>query len=145
LQQQFSPLCPYFQFWELGNNAKVPKFRAAQHLVLASPLQFSGVSAEMKAMIDRAQALWMAKYRLHQPVTEMTGPRRGLFIATCGGADTRLFGYAAHPIRAFFVTAGFDYWGELFEANTDAPPPVAARREVLARAEAMGRELVSSH
>jgi len=116
--------------------------RAAQHLVLASPIQFSGVSAELKAMIDRAQALWMMKHRLKQPVTEVTGPRRGLFIATCGGQDTRLFGYAAHPVKAFFITAEFLYWGELFEANTDAPPPVAARRELLARAEAMGRDLV---
>jgi multimeric flavodoxin WrbA len=112
--------------------------RRAQHLVLASPVQFAGVSGETKAMIDRAQALWMTKYRLHQPVTEVTGPRRGLFVATCGGADTRLFGWAAHPVKALFMTAEFEYWGELFEANTDAPPPVAERGELLARAERLG-------
>lgn len=117
--------------------------RAAQHLVIASPVQFAGVSGETKAMIDRAQALWMAKYHLHLPVTTVAGPRRGIFLATCGGPDTRLLAWASHPVKALFASADFIYWGELFEANTDAPPPVAERKELLARAEALGRDLVN--
>ena len=119
--------------------------RTAQHLILASPIHFAGLSGEMKAMVDRAQALWIAKHRLRLPVTEVAGPRRGLFIATCGGPDTRVFGHAAHTVKAFFATAEFVYWGELFEANTDAPPPVADRGEMLARAEELGRGLVSGN
>ncbi len=93
-------------------------------------------------MIDRAQAFWVATYRLKTPVSELAGERRGLFIATAGGGDRRVFAWAAHPVRAFFNCTGFRSWGELFEANTDRPPPVAARGEVLSRAEAVGRKLV---
>ena len=118
------------------------KLRAAQHLVLASPIHFSGVSGETKAMVDRAQCCWVERYRLKRPAAEAPGKRRGLFVATCGGRDARVFEWARHTVKAFFNTVGFRYWGELFEANSDEPPPMAERREVLARAEEVGRRLV---
>ncbi len=119
------------------------KLRAAHHLVLASPIQFSAVSGETKAMIDRAQAFWVATYRLREPVSEVTGERRGLFAATCGGDDRRVFEWAKPTVKAFFNSAGFRYWGELFEPNTDGPPPMAEREGLLAKAEALGRRIVT--
>jgi multimeric flavodoxin WrbA len=119
------------------------KLKGAQHLVLASPIQFSAVSGNTKAMVDRGQALWVATYRLKQAVTELAGERRGVFVATCGGNDTRVFEWSKPTVKAFFNSAGFRYWGELFEANTDASPPVAEREEVLAKAEALGRRTVT--
>ena len=120
-----------------------PRLRAAQHLILASPIHFAGVSGEMKMMIDRGQACWVEKYRLKRPVSDIAGERRGLFIATCGGRDLRVFGWAEPTVRAFFACTGFRYWGELFEANTDQRPPVSERAEVLARAERLGRDLLA--
>ncbi len=117
------------------------RIRAANHLVLASPIHFSGVTGEMKCFIDRGQQFWVESYRLKRRPTEVPEPRRGIFLATCGGTDTRVFGWAEHSVKAFFSSAAFRYWGTLFEANTDAPPPVAERAEVLARAEALGRAL----
>lgn len=119
-----------------------PKIRAARHLVLASPIQFSGVSGQMKSMIDRGQCFWVEKYRLKRPVSEVEGERRGLFAATCGGRDERVFGWARHTVKAFFNSAGFCYWEEIFEAETDAPPPIGERADILAKAEALGRRMV---
>ena len=116
--------------------------RLAQHLILASPVHFSGVSGETKAMVDRAQCCWVARYRLKRPLAEEAGERRGAFIATCGGNDGRVFEWARHTVKAFFNSTRFSYWGELFEANSDQGPPVAERQEVLARAEELGRRLV---
>jgi hypothetical protein len=127
--------------------------RAAQHLVLGSPIHFAAISGEMKMMIDRAQCCWVATYRLKQPVSTVTGERRGVFVATCGGAGApparraragkggRVFEYAKPTVLAFFNSTGFRYWGELFEADTDRPPPVSERGDVLARAEELGRSL----
>jgi NAD(P)H-dependent FMN reductase len=118
------------------------RLKQAQHLVLASPIQFAGVSANAKAMIDRAQAFWVATYILKKAVSDAPGERRGLFIATCGGGDLRVFEYAKPTAKSFFNSCQFKYWGELFESNTDVPPPVSERAELLARAEHLGRELV---
>ena len=120
-----------------------PKLREAQHLVLASPIQFSGVSGETKALIDRAQCCWVEKYRLKQAGSEVEGERRGLFVATCGGKDARVFEWAKHTVEAFFNSTGFRYWGELFEASTDAAPPMTEREMLLEEAEALGRKIVA--
>jgi multimeric flavodoxin WrbA len=120
----------------------IGKIRAARHLVLASPIHFSGVSGEMKTMIDRGQALWVERYRLKRIAP---AGRRGVYLATCGGSDRRVFDWAKHTVLAFLNSAGFEYWGELFEANTDRPPPIGERAEVLARAERLGRELIENH
>ncbi len=120
-----------------------PKLREAQHLVLASPIQFSGVSGEMKALIDRAQCCWVEKYRLKRAVSEAEGERRGLFVATCGGKEARVFEWAKHTVAAFFNSTGFRYWDELFEARTDAAPPMTEREMLLEEAEALGRKIVA--
>lgn len=120
------------------------KLRRAHHLVLASPIQFAGVSAETKAMIDRTQAFWVATYLLKKPVSDVSGERRGLFVATCGGESLRAFEWAKPTVKAFFNSCQFGYWGELFEASTDTPPPVAQRAELLARAEQVGRDLLTA-
>jgi len=118
------------------------KLRRAQHLVLASPIHFAGVSTEMKAMIDRGQALWVSTYILKRPVSDVAGDRRGVFIATCGGEDARMFEWAKPPVKAFFNSSQFAYWGELFESRTDQPPPVAQRSDRLQEAEALGYRLM---
>jgi NAD(P)H-dependent FMN reductase len=120
------------------------KIRQANHLVLGSPIHFSGVSGQMKSMIDRGQAFWVEKYRLKRPVSEVPGERRGLFVATCGGDDRRVFEWAKHTVLAYFNSTGFRYWGELFEANTDRPPPMSERADVLAKAEALGRRMIEA-
>jgi multimeric flavodoxin WrbA len=121
-----------------------PKIRAARCLVLASPIQFSGVSGDAKAMIDRAQCFWVEKYRLKRAVSEASGERRGLFVATCGGKDTRVFDWAKPTVKAFFASVGLPYWQELFEPNGDEPPPMSQRADVLAKAKELGRRIVHS-
>jgi hypothetical protein len=86
----------------------------------------------------------MEKYRLKQPVSEITGERRGLFLATCGGKDLRVFEWASHAVKAFFASAGFLYWGELFEPDTDNAPPMSERVNVLAKARELGRRMLET-
>jgi hypothetical protein len=47
-----------------------------------------------------------------------------------------------HTVKAFFSSADFCYWEELFEAETDAAPPIGGRADILAKAEALGRRMV---
>ena len=51
----------------------------ADVIVLASPMQFMGITAEAKAMIDRCQAMWAKKYILKIPPLEPARIKKGLF------------------------------------------------------------------
>jgi multimeric flavodoxin WrbA len=65
----------------------------ADRLVLASPLFFMGITAQMKAMIDRCQALWARKYQLMRPPLGDLRRREGIFI----GVGYRLCWRAGFP------------------------------------------------
>ena len=45
------------------------KFVEADGLAIASPIFFYAVSAQLKAMIDRCQAMWARRYILHQTIS----------------------------------------------------------------------------
>jgi hypothetical protein len=55
-----------------------------------------------------------------------------------------MFEWAKPPVKAFFNSSQFAYWGELFESRTDQPPPVAQRSDLLRKAEALGRRLTNA-
>lgn len=60
-----------------------PALRKADRIILASPIYFSGLSAQTKIMIDRCQPLWCEKYIHNMP---LDGPvhRKGLLILVGG-------------------------------------------------------------
>ena len=60
------------------------EMEAADRIVLTSPVQFMGVSAQLKAVIDRCQALWARKYVLKVPPLGDNRPRKGFFISVSG-------------------------------------------------------------
>ena len=54
--------------------------RAADRVVLASPIYFFSVSAQTKSMIDRCQAFWSEKYLLKRPIPPGPAGRKGLML-----------------------------------------------------------------
>lgn len=58
--------------------------REAERIILASPIFFSGLSAQTKLMIDRCQALWCEKYLLKKEIPSGRYGRKGLLILVGG-------------------------------------------------------------
>jgi multimeric flavodoxin WrbA len=58
--------------------------RAADRVILASPIFFFGLSAQIKIMIDRCQAFWCEKYLLKKPLPEGKYGRKGLLLLVGG-------------------------------------------------------------
>ena len=52
---------------------------AADRVVIASPLHFMTVTAQLKAAIDRCQCLWARKFQLKLAPIEPAKPRKGFF------------------------------------------------------------------
>ena len=62
------------------------KIREVDVIVLASPIYFMGVSAQLKAMIDRCQCFWIERYVLKNRPYKGRAHPKGFFIATAGSS-----------------------------------------------------------
>jgi multimeric flavodoxin WrbA len=118
------------------------KLPQAQGIIAASPIFFSGVSAQLKTMIDRLQCHWIGRYRLGRELAEQSSPRRGVFISVRGQKGLAVFQAAAKPVKAFMAIEGFRYTGELFCDELDYKGMVNDQPRLLTQAYELGRKLV---
>ena len=109
----------------------------ADRIVLASPT----VTAEMKAMIDRCQALWARKYVLKQPPLSIK-ERKGLFIAVGGTKFARLFEPSQATIKALFNTINITYAGELLFRGVDEKGAISQHPDALKQAFLTGQVII---
>jgi multimeric flavodoxin WrbA len=116
------------------------KVEGADILVLASPVYFDSVTAQMKAFIDRAQPFWYRKY-----VLKVAGKRRSSGFLAVGARVRTEFTCPEATVRAFFHTldampsrtlgfAGFEERGSI----EDHPTALQQARE-------LGRALVEDY
>ena len=114
----------------------------ADRIVLASPVQFMGVSAQAKAMIDRCQALWARKYILKQPPLGDKRPRKGLFVSVGGMKLANLFEPALATVKAWFKVLDIDYGGDLLFPGVDEKGAIKEHPTALKDAFLAGQKLV---
>jgi multimeric flavodoxin WrbA len=77
------------------------EIRAADRIILASPIFFFGLSAQSKTLVDRCQSFWCEKYLLKKPIEEGRFGRKGLLVLVggmkkeigveCGDASAKAF------------------------------------------------------
>lgn len=119
-----------------------PKLREADGIIVASPIYFMGVSAQLKALIDRCQAFWARKYILHVPIREGGRTARGFFIATAARPhEEGLFAGAVKTIKSFFHVLDTQYAGDMLCAGLEEKGEVDKRQELLQKAFDAGRQL----
>lgn len=89
-----------------------PLFRRADIVVAATPIYFYNATAQMKTLIDRSQALWSRKYRLH--LTDPGRPnRKGILLSLGATKGENLFTGMHLTARYFFDAAGCEYAASL--------------------------------
>jgi multimeric flavodoxin WrbA len=118
---------------------------SVERLILASPIYFTNVTAQAKAMIDRCQCLWARRYVLRAPLpaTPSGQPRQGAFISTAGDKRTN-FDCAVTTTRAFFAVLHTHYGEDLLANGVDERGAVNARQDLLERAYALGARLAQT-
>jgi len=115
-----------------------PKLLDADGLIIASPMFFYGVSAQLKALIDRCQALWARRYILH---TLPEKARKGVFIAVGATRGKRLFDGSILTIKYFFQALGVEYIGELLVRGVDQRGEIKQHPTALPDAFTLGKML----
>jgi multimeric flavodoxin WrbA len=113
----------------------------ADVIVLASPVQFTNVTAHMKAMIDRCQSLWARKYRLKLPPLGDRRERKGFFISVGGRKVPNLFDPMLVMIKAFFVIIDVKYAGDLLFTGVDEKGAILNHPTAMKDAFAAGERL----
>ena len=76
--------------------------RAADRVIVASPVFFLGLSAQTKIMIDRCQAFWCEKYLLKKGIPEGRYGRKGLLLIAGGMKKDTGIQCSEATAKAFF-------------------------------------------
>ncbi|MEE8392539.1 MAG: flavodoxin family protein [Anaerolineae bacterium] len=98
------------------------KLIAADVIVLAAPLFFWNLPAQVKALVDRSQCQWARKYKAKAPLADSSAGhsrRRGVFLGV-GGAPRPDFEGTMRTVEGFFSVYEADYWRDLLYGNVDA-------------------------
>lgn len=92
----------------------------ADRIIIITPVFFFSLPAQLKAMIDRCQSFWCAKYWLKKPIPEGELGRKGLLV-TVGGMDKEIgFKCSNSCATAFFRTINVPHHDQLFFKHVDA-------------------------
>jgi len=116
-----------------------PKLLEADGVIVASPIFFYGLTSQVKALIDRSQALWARKYVLKQNLPYEG--RKGAFIAVGATKGRKLFEGSILTVKYFFQAIGVDYTAELLVRGVDKKGEIREHPTTLKDAFELGSRL----
>ncbi len=108
-------------------------------VAVASPIFFCSLSAQLKAMIDRCQCFWMARYRLKNLPDKGA---RGVFLSTRGQKGMEVFPRTAGIIRAFFNSLNISYTAEIFIDELEEKGAILQQPDILEKSRRLGYDMV---
>jgi multimeric flavodoxin WrbA len=117
------------------------KLMEADHIILASPMFFYGITSQAKAIIDRCQALWVRNHVLGMGKDD-NRIRRGVFISVGATKGRKLFDGAILTVKYFFDAIGVKYFGDLLIRGVDKKGQIEEHPATLEDAFRLGQELV---
>jgi arsenate reductase (thioredoxin) len=114
--------------------------RQAEVVVLASPIFFYNMTAQLKALVDRCQTFWARKYRLKLS-DPLKKTRRGFLLSVGATQGKNLFEGLQLTAKYFFDAIDARYEGSLLYRGIEGPKDLAdhptAREEIEQAVEAL--------
>ena len=116
------------------------KLLAADAIIIASPMFFYTVSAQLMVLISRCQALWARKYVLKN----MDIPqKKGAFIAVGATRGEKLFDGPRLTVKYFFQAINAQYTDELLIRGVDKKGEIKEHPTALSEAYELGKNLAT--
>lgn len=118
---------------------------SSQGIILAAPIYFNSLNAQVKALIDRHQCIWARKNLLGEEVTDAATrhARRGLFLSAASADDPRSFDGALRVVDIFFDVLDIKYYERLLFFRMEEKGAVKKHPTALRDAYAAGEHLVT--
>jgi len=119
-----------------------PLFEDADVILLASPIFFYGLTAQLKALIDRSQAMW-SRRMLNKPREEWKNYEsgRGYLIAVGATKGQNLFEGVKFVAKYFYDALDMSYEGGLFYKGLEGKEDAGNNPEITQAAAEFGRNL----
>jgi multimeric flavodoxin WrbA len=115
-----------------------PKILAADVVIVASPIFFYTVSAQLMLVISRCQALWARKYVLK---TLDIPEKKGVFIAVGATRGAKLFDGPKLTVKYFFQAINAAYTEELLVRGVDKKGEIKDHPDLLTGAYELGKKI----
>jgi multimeric flavodoxin WrbA len=145
---KISPCREYYGCLKDGNcvirddmNYIYSRLLGADVIIVASPIFFYTVSAQVLTFISRCQALWARKYILKKLDIPL---RKGAFIAVGATRGERLFEGPKLTMKYFFKAINAEYTDELLIRGVDKRGEIKEHPTALTEAFELGKRLVVS-
>ena len=123
-----------------------PILEEANIIFLASPIFFYGLTAQVKSLIDRCQAMW-SKRMLEKSPEQRKGldSGQGYLIALGATRGKNLFEGAELTAKYFFDALDMTYEGGLFFRRIEKRADVKSQPEILEQAFRFGQKTVTEN
>lgn len=118
--------------------------RECDLLVLASPVYYGDVAAQLKMFIDRTFSYLTPDYTTAEKISRLPPGKKLVFVLTQGNPDEKAFADIYPRYTQFFNWMGFGESGLLRACGVMEPGAVAERKDILAAAEAMARDMIDA-
>ena len=119
-----------------------PLLRRAEMVVMATPVFFYGPTAQMKAVIDRSQALWARRY-VHKLVDPGRKWRQGFLLAVGATKGKNLFEGLNLTAKYFFDAVGANFVGSLTYKQIEGSGEIVNHPTALNDAKEKARTIVT--
>jgi len=116
--------------------------RRADIIVMATPIFFYGATAQLKALIDRSQALWSRRY-VHKLIDPGMKWRKGFLLAVGATKGKNLFEGVELTAKYFFDAVGANFVGSLTYKHIEASGDMEKHPTALADAKERAGILVT--
>ncbi len=117
-----------------------PLLRRAEIVVAASPMYFYNVTSQLKALIDRSQALWSRRYRL-KLADPLANTRAGVMLSVGATKGKNLFEGTRLTARYFFDALSANFTCEMGYRRVESPGDLKKFPEVQAEVQAEAAKL----
>jgi len=120
-------------------NEIYPLIRQAEVVVLATPIFFFNMTAQLKAVVDRCQLFWARKYKL-----KLSDPakKRGFLLAVGASKGKSLFEGLQLTTKYFFDAIDARFEGSLTYREIEGPKDMTKHPKVLADVEKAAADLI---
>lgn len=111
----------------------------ASGIVLATPVYFGSMSAQLKMFVERFQGWWHAKYNLKRPRVKSEENRPGFFICVGALKKKSYCENALEIARVFYHNVNYRYYDCLFYRGVDDKGAIKSYPGALQEARSAGQ------